>query len=136
MTVETHIRPRFCETDALGHINNTAVPVWFEEGRLDIFQLFNPSLRVSDWNVILRKFEIDFVAQIQPVHPVTVTSGIGAIGNSSFRVIQIARQNDAVVATGDTVMVHFDFDAQRPAPLPQRIRGILEQHPLSLDSAG
>ena len=27
------VSPRFAETDALGHINNTVIPVWFEQGR-------------------------------------------------------------------------------------------------------
>ncbi|UUS14599.1 hypothetical protein NMB32_24195 [Stenotrophomonas sp. CD2] len=25
--------PRFSEVDVLGHVTNTALPVWFEEGR-------------------------------------------------------------------------------------------------------
>ena len=26
--------PRFSDTDALGHINNTVYPVWFEQARI------------------------------------------------------------------------------------------------------
>ncbi len=30
--------PRFSEVDVLGHVTNTALPVWFEEGRQEIFR--------------------------------------------------------------------------------------------------
>ncbi|MHC1654043.1 hypothetical protein ACODUL_12265 [Stenotrophomonas maltophilia] len=32
--------PRFSEVDVLGHVTNTALPVWFEEGRQAIFRHF------------------------------------------------------------------------------------------------
>jgi len=34
------IKPRFLETDALGHINNTVVPGWFEGARDPVFRWF------------------------------------------------------------------------------------------------
>ena len=49
------MEPRFCETDALGHINNTVVPMWFETARGPVFEVFNPGQDLSKWNVILRK---------------------------------------------------------------------------------
>lgn len=32
------IKVRFCETDAFGHLNNTKVFVYFEEGRIEFFK--------------------------------------------------------------------------------------------------
>lgn len=43
----TTITPRVSETDGVGHINNTTVPVWFEAGRHEIFKLFTPDLSFS-----------------------------------------------------------------------------------------
>ena len=43
MLVDT-ITPRFCDTDALGHISNTTLPVWFEGARDPIFRWFTPDL--------------------------------------------------------------------------------------------
>lgn len=37
MYIETHLTPRFSDTDAMGHINNTAVTQWLEAGRLDFY---------------------------------------------------------------------------------------------------
>ena len=60
MTVE----PRFSETDALGHINNTVLPVWFEQARTPIFKIFTPSLAIDQWELILAKIDVSFLKQI------------------------------------------------------------------------
>ncbi len=41
--------PSFTDTDALGHINNTRLPVWFERARNDLFRLFTPDLDPKKW---------------------------------------------------------------------------------------
>ena len=127
------LQPRFSETDGLGHINNSALPVWLEEARTDLFRLFNPSLSMKTWNLILRKYEVDFIAQIWREQPVEVLTSIEQIGNSSLTVIQRVRQAGQDVAVGRTVLVHFDYAEGRPAPIPQEIRELLHPH---LDGAG
>lgn len=120
--------PRFSETDALGHINNTVVPTWFEQGRMPIFQIFNPDLSLVQWNLILKKMEVDFVAQIYLFSPVEVRTSILALGNTSLTIHQEVWQKDALVAQGDCVMVHFDFENQTKAPIPKSVRAELEKH--------
>ncbi len=60
---QTTIFPRFTDTDALGHINNTAFAIWFEEARLPIFEIFHPTLEVKSWPLIIARIEIDLLAQ-------------------------------------------------------------------------
>ena len=122
------IKPRFCETDALGHINHAVLPTWFEEGRIEIFRIFNPSLAVDSWNLILKHLEIDFSAQIWQSHPVDIETGIEKIGTTSLIVAQRAIQQQTVCATGRVVLVHFDYEFQKAAPIPQDIREQLEAH--------
>ena len=122
------IVPRFSETDALGHINNTVLPVWFEEARADVFRLFNPSLRFETWNLILRKLEIEIERQIVHGSPVEIATGIEAIGNTSTTLLQVAEQGGHRVALCRAVLVHFDYGTQKPAPIPDAIRSELEQH--------
>ena len=52
--------PRFSETDALGHINNTVLPVWFEAARVPIFKFFTPDLNPHNWKLIIAKVEVSF----------------------------------------------------------------------------
>ncbi|HEY8570711.1 thioesterase family protein [Microbulbifer sp.] len=122
------VEPRFSETDALGHINNTVVPVWFEQGRTPIFQLFNPDLSLNQWNLILKKMEVDFVAQIYLYSPVEIRTTLKAVGNSSFTLHQEVWQKEQLVAQGDCVMVHFDYEKQASAPIPAAVREKLQQH--------
>ncbi|MBN8429735.1 MULTISPECIES: thioesterase family protein [Microbulbifer] len=122
------VEPRFSETDALGHINNTVVPVWFEQGRTPIFQLFNPELNLRQWNLILKKMEVDFVAQIYLYSPVEIRTTLSAVGNTSMTIHQEIWQNEKLVAQGDCVMVHFDYQKQTKAPIPDEVREKLIPH--------
>ncbi|MBF0353392.1 MAG: acyl-CoA thioesterase [SAR324 cluster bacterium] len=122
------IKPRFSETDALGHINNTVVPVWFEEARIGVFEIFNPGLSISTWNLILKKFEIEFFHQIMPYQDILITTTISKLGNTSLTVHQTATQSGKVVVSGNTVLVHFDYKTQKSAAIPSDIREKLTQH--------
>jgi acyl-CoA thioester hydrolase len=122
------LQPRFSETDCLGHINNAVLPVWLEEARTDLFRLFNPSLAMKTWNLILRKYEVDLIAQIWREHRIEILTSIEKIGNSSLTVLQRVRQNGQEVAVGRTVLVHFDYEAARSVPIPEEIRLLLQPH--------
>lgn len=122
------VEPRFSETDALGHINNTIVPNWFEHGRMPIFRIFNPDLSLVQWNLILKKMDVDFVAQIYLFSPVEIRTSITAIGNTSLTIHQEVWQEGKLVAQGDCVMVHFDYENQTKAPIPDTVRQQLAQH--------
>ena len=121
------MEPRFCETDALGHINNTVLPMWFETARGPIFELFNPGQDLSKWNVILRKIDVDFLAQIYHGHAVEIRTRIGHIGSSSFVCEHEAWQRGKLVATGSAVMIYFDYEQQCKQEMSAELRVGLEK---------
>ena len=57
------IEPAFYDTDALGHINNTRLPAWFELARNDLFKLFTPDLNPKQWRLIMARMEVDYRAE-------------------------------------------------------------------------
>lgn len=116
------ITPRFAETDALGHINNTVLPVWFEQGRHCIFEALHPAMTVNDWPIILAKISVDFLAQIYFGENVIIRTGIEKVGNTSVIVKHEAWQRDSLVARGDAVMVYFDYQSNKPTPIPLSVR--------------
>lgn len=124
----TTVMPRFYETDALGHINNTVISGWFETAREPVFRLFNPKLALREWNLILARVEIDYVAQTHYGEEVTLLTGIEKIGNASFVVAQEAWQKNVCVARGKAVQVYFNYVTQKSEPLPADIRRELERH--------
>lgn len=125
------LQPRFSETDGLGHINNAVLPVWLEEARTDLFRVFNPSLSLQTWNLILKKYDVDFIAQIWREYSVEVETAIEHIGNSSLVVVQRVKQRGQEVAVGKTVLVHFDYASMKPAPIPEDIKEKLREHVIS-----
>lgn len=116
------IQPRFNETDALGHINNTVVAAWFEGCRDPLFRLFTPDLNPAQWRLILAKFSVDFHAELFYGEPVEIKSWVSRIGNSSFDVSQQAWQKGKLCASGVAVMVHFDFGSKQSATLSDELK--------------
>lgn len=131
MFSQTH-QTRFAETDALGHINNTVVPVWFEAGRDPVFKIFNPELNLKAWNLIIAKIEVNYTAQIHYNQEVTIQTHISRIGGSSFNVYQEVLQNGSKVAHGECVMVKFDYTTNKSVTITDSERSALEQHKITL----
>ncbi|WP_410209123.1 acyl-CoA thioesterase [Aquirhabdus sp.] len=120
------VLPRFYETDAFGHINNTVIAGWFEAAREPIFRIFTPELDIKKLTLILARIEIDFVAQTHYGQEVILKTGIEHVGNSSFVVVQEAWQSNLLVAKGKAVQVYFDFDTQKSDRIPDVYRQKLE----------
>lgn len=124
----TFITPRFGDIDGLGHVNNNIVPMWFETARNPFFRYFNPDLDLKKWDLILARFEVDFLNQLYYGKDVEIKSWISRIGRSSFEIFQEAWQGEKLGAKGKAVLVHFDFSIQKSIPVPLRIRHELEEH--------
>lgn len=122
------VTPRFYETDAFGHVNNTVVAGWFETAREPIFRIFTPEMDIRKLSLILARVEIDFVAQIHYGHDVTLKTAIEKIGNASFTVLHEAWQQGVCTARGRAVQVYFDFETQKSGRLPDVFRVQLAQH--------
>lgn len=122
------LEPRFAETDALGHINNTVLPVWFEDARTPIFELFCPGMDTNNWHLIIAKIDVEFLAELYYGKTVEVRTYMKKIGNSSMVIGHEAWQEGILTAKGSAVMVHFDHDSKSSKPISAETRAILEQH--------
>lgn len=122
------LEPRSSDTDALGHISNTTLPVWFEQARTPVFRIFHPTLEAETWPLIIARLEIDLMAQSYWHIPVKIRTGIGKIGNSSFHVVQEAWQGDKQIARGVAVLIHFDYETEKALPIPEDIKARLSEH--------
>lgn len=122
------ITPRVADTDALGYINNTVLPCWFEEARTPLFRILNPTLDFAKWNIILAHLEIDFLKQIYFHSNVEIRTWVSRMGNSSFDLIQQLWQNGDLCASSKVVIVHFDFKAQKSVVICDAMREQLMAH--------
>lgn len=122
------LQPRFSDTDALGHISNTTLPVWFEQAREPLFRIFHPTLDVKTWPLIIARVEVDFVAQSFWHLPVEIRTGIERVGNSSFQTVQEAWQDGKLIARGKAVLIHFDYKTEKAVAISEAIRSQLAEH--------
>jgi len=123
-----NITPRFSDTDALGHINNTMIPIWFEGARDPVFRLFSPQLNLQKWPLILAKIDVLFHAQIFYGQSLEIRTYISRIGGASFDVYQELWQNEQKCASGTAVMVNFCYETQSSQKISDEIKQALEQH--------
>jgi acyl-CoA thioester hydrolase len=126
--LEEIITPGFYETDALGHINNTVVPMWFEKARTPLFKVFTPDLDPNKWELILVKIEVEYVREIDYRTPVTIRTGIQDIGNSSFVIRQELFQDEELSARGQSTLVHYDYNQKKSQPLTTEARSELKKY--------
>lgn len=122
------IKPRFSDTDALGHISNTTIPVWFEGARDPVFKILSPTLNLQQWPMILAKTEIEFHGQLFYGKEIEVRTYLSKIGNSSFNVYQEIWQQQTKCASGTATMVYFCYESQKSKPIPDGIRAQLAEH--------
>lgn len=122
------IEPAFYDTDALGHVNNTRLPAWFELARNDLFRLFTPDLDPAKWRLIMARMEIDYRAELHYGHDIEVRTYLSRLGNSSFTVTQEAHQKGALTNLGHTVLVHFDHQTKKAVPIEGELREALLEH--------
>jgi len=114
------------EMDAFEHVNNVAVARWVETARVAYFArlgLMSPR-RGGGIGPILARLTIEYRRPLTYPDTVRVDATVRAIGKSSFtmayRIWSEAQQTEA--ATGEDVIVVFDYAAGRKAPIDGALR--------------
>jgi acyl-CoA thioester hydrolase len=127
------VTPRFGDADALGHINNVSMALWFELARNPLFDIFVPPAKIPDrgnFPLIMVHTDYDYLAQMYLRSVVEIKTWIEKIGNKSFTVYHEAWQSGRLCAKGRAVIVYYDFGAEKSAPLPGDKRELLSGHML------
>ena len=123
------IGTRWMDNDAYGHVNNVVYYSWFdtvvnahliEQGALDIHRGETIGLVIET--------QCNYFAPVE--FPQTVEAGlrVARIGSSSVRyeVGLFLQGEPETVAKGHFVHVYVDRATRRPAPLPPKLRSVLE----------
>jgi acyl-CoA thioester hydrolase len=121
---------RWGDLDALNHVNNTVFFRFFEEARIALLDRvgLRAMRRATGTGPILAATSCQF--RLPLTHPDTVTchAGVTRIGTTSFTVEYVLKSDahdGAVAATGDSVVVHYDYDVGQKSPLPEAVRAAL-----------
>lgn len=112
--------------DAYGHVNNVVFLRYLEEARIDF--LFRPDKDFQQGSVVARH-EIDYKRQlVHRHHPVDVELWITEIRAASFTITYEVKDADTVYVRASTVVVPFDFEAQRPRRITAEEREFLREY--------
>ncbi|MEV7501315.1 thioesterase family protein [Streptomyces sp. NPDC093018] len=122
---------RWSDMDAYGHVNNVVFMRYLEEARINF--LFRPDKDFQQGSVVARH-EIDYKRQlVHRHHPVDIELWITEIRAASFTITYEVKDADVVYVRASTVVVPFDFEAQRPRRITSEEREFLQQY---LEKAG
>jgi acyl-CoA thioester hydrolase len=138
----THrLQVRFRDCDPLGHVNNAVYLTYLEQARFTLWrkQLDFIAKSAGDpgprgLGFILARVECDFRAQARYGDwlDVKLSIGLGSTGNVEFGRSSFTYTYEIVdagkgtlIAAAKTVLVWFDYDAQKPAPLDEATKAKL-----------
>jgi acyl-CoA thioester hydrolase len=120
---------RFQDLDINGHLNNVSFAALFENARVRV----NRAARLGEdrapgERTMVAAVSINYLGEGQYPDDVTVCTGVGPIGTSSWTLFQAMFQNGHCIATCDSVIV-CRLNNQR-APLRDALRAELELTPV------
>ncbi len=110
---------RIADTDAGGHINNTALAAYVESGRVARLRqaMFN---RNPGERWVIAHLDIDFLAEASPPGEVRIGTRVLRFGTKSITLGAGLFKDDVCIATAHSIMV-FLIGAET-APIPQDVR--------------
>lgn len=117
------------DMDAMQHVNNAVYLRWSETARIAYFERmgFLSSMKDDGIGPILARHTIDYRRPVTYPDRVRVETGVSRIGGSSFtmayRIWSDALQAEA--ASGESVIVVFDYRAGKTAPVDERLRAAI-----------
>jgi acyl-CoA thioester hydrolase len=121
---------RFRDCDPLGHVNNAVYFTYLEQTRFShwraLWDFGNPNLPPDTPGVIVARAECDFRRAARYGETLEIRMDVADIGRTSFTYeYEIVDAEDRTVATARTVQVMYDYAAEKPVPIPDRIRTLL-----------
>lgn len=127
-TVVHEIRPRFRDTDAMGHINNAVYVTYLEIARQAYWQALD---HVADYRrvpFILAHVTVDFRSEALVKETLEVGIRCEWIGGKSFAFVYRIweKASDRLVVEATTVQVCYDYGTKSTMPMPEDLRRKLE----------
>lgn len=118
------------DQDAFGHVNNTIPIRWFESARLAYLEQTPLQSREATGGLgpILASVHCNYRSQLTYPDTVHIGARITRIGRTSFTMEHAiySEAQEVIAADGDSVIVVFNYETQKPTPVPGDIRAVIE----------
>lgn len=121
-------RPRFRDSDAMGHINNAVYITYLEVGRQDYWRALDGTADYRRVPFILAHVTIDFRSEALIHEDLLVGCACESIGRKSFRFRYEIREKASgrLVVEATTVQVCYDYETKQSIPVPDDLRMAIE----------
>jgi acyl-CoA thioester hydrolase len=129
---------RFADTDAMGHVNNANYLTYCEIARVAYYERVTGE-QLPLWThgmaegMILADIRLTYRSPAFYGETLTVETRVERIGRSSFTMVHRLTAPDSrhgrarLVAVADSVLVAYDYAAERPIPVPDGLAAAIER---------
>lgn len=117
------------EMDALGHVNNIVYFRYYETARMRYLERAGLIDIMKEIGIgpILAKISCTYRAPVYYPDTLSVGARVSTIGNTHFNMEHlVVSERLGAVASGDSVVVTFDYRAKAKAPVPEPIVRAIE----------
>ena len=131
--VKIKFKVPYCDIDKLGHVNNATYLSYFESARVAYFRNI-PGLSLSEMDmqsasgIIISEIGIKYLAPAYLDQVIEVGLRISEVRTKGFRMeYEIRdRKTRALLTTGHSIQVMFNYKKQKSYPISKSLRGIFE----------
>lgn len=116
---------RFDDLDIQGHVNNAAAVVILQEARVNFNRATGLPMITENRRAMVAALNVEYADEIYHPGNIEVSTGVLAVGRTSFTLGQVARQEGKAKLYAQVVMVLADGNG--PAPVPDELRPVLER---------
>ena len=127
--------PRISEANGVGHVGHHAIPIWLEEGLIEIIRLFDPDLKAEKFYIVLTHLYIHYVQQMRLGEDVEITTGVKKIGNTSLILEQKIYQGGRLCIKAKSTYVNLSMKSHKAVTFDPSFLQALQEHMIE-DEAG
>jgi len=124
------------DQDAFGHVNNIVYFRWYESARIAYLERIGLGekhagvpVHQQDVGPILAAISCNYRRQVKYPDSVIVGARVTRIGRSSMTMTHMvwSSTHQAIAADGESTVVVFDYQTNRPRRMPDEFRALIEK---------
>ena len=132
------VEVRLADTDAMGHVNNARYLTYVEIARVAYYeQVTGNALPIgthgAEEGMILAEIRVTYRSPAFYGETITVETRVERIGRTSFGMVHRLTAPESrygparLIAVADSVLVSYDYQQERPIPVPDEWREAMER---------
>ena len=121
---------RWGDMDAMGHVNNTVYFRYMEQARISWFDTLGLTRTGTAEGPSIINASCTFLKQLVYPGDVEIRTYVGAAGRSSFETwieMRPSYDPETIYAEGSAKVVWVDYAKGKSAPMPEKLRNVVER---------